>query len=108
MFNSVIIFLGLLFICFNQDSSKEITFDYESESFFAIIGLTGHGKSEFLNALVGEKVCEVSNKGKSKTQKIQLVELLYENNKFWAIDTPGLDDSNNNTEKINQIKEQIS
>ena len=50
----------------------------------------------------------MSNKGKSKTQKIQLVELLYENNKFCAIDTPGLDDSNNNTEKINQIKEQIS
>ena len=105
MFKHVVLLFSLLLICFNQNTSKDIPFDYETESFFAIIGLTGCGKSEFLNALAGEKVCETSNGGKSKTQKIQKVELLYKNNLFSAIDTPGLDDSNDDNSKIEIIKD---
>jgi len=80
-------------------------FDYINESYFAIIGLTGHGKSTFLNALSGFESCKVSSKGKSETQKNQLVSFVYKNHRFNAIDTPGLDDSTNNEEKINEIKE---
>ena len=105
MFKRVILLFSLLLICFNQFASNNIEFDYENESFFAIIGLTGCGKSEFLNALAGEKVCETSNKGKSKTQDIQKVELVYKNNLFSAIDTPGLDDSNDDNSKIEIIKD---
>ena len=105
MFKRVILLFSLLLICFNQNTSKDIPFDYETESFFAIIGLTGCGKSEFLNALAGKKECEKSNKGKSKTQDIQKVELEYKNNLFSAIDTPGLDDSKDDKPKIEIIKD---
>ena len=105
MFKYAALLFSLLLICFNQFASNDIEFDYETESFFAIIGLTGCGKSEFLNALAGVKVCETSNKGKSKTQDIQKVELVYKNNIFSAIDTPGLDDSNDDNSKIEIIKD---
>ena len=104
MFRNAIIILSLLIICLNQNSNSNNEFDYENESFFAVIGITGSGKSEFINALAGEKVCEVSNKAESKTKEIQIVELLYKNNKFNVIDTPGLDDSKNNTKNIELIK----
>ena len=79
--------------------------DYINESYFAVLGLTGHGKSTFLNAISGMESCKVSSKGKSQTQKNQLVSFVYKNHRFNAIDTPGLDDSTNNEEKINELKE---
>ena len=107
MFNHAVLLLSLMFICLHQFASNDIGFDYETESFFAIIGLTGCGKSKFLNALVGQDVCEVSNGSESKTQDIQKVELLYKNNLFSAIDTPGLDDSKDDNEKIKIIKDLV-
>ena len=107
MFKYAALLFSLLLICFNQFASNDIEFDYETESFFAIIGLTGCGKSEFLNAFAGQKVCETSYKSESKTQNYQKVELLYKNNLFSAVDTPGLDDSKDNNSKIKIIKDML-
>ena len=51
MFKHAVILLSLFIICLNQDTSKDISFDYENESYFAIIGLTGCGKRTLLNAI---------------------------------------------------------
>ena len=78
--------------------------DYLHESYFSVLGLTGTGKSLFLNALSDTESCIVGSKGKSCTQNNQLVSFIYNNHRFNAIDTPGLDDSDNNNEKIKILK----
>ena len=78
--------------------------DYLHESYFSVLGLTGTGKSLFLNALSNTESCIVGSKGKSCTQNNQLVSFIYNNHRFNAIDTPGLDDSDNNNEKIKILK----
>ena len=78
--------------------------DYLNESYFSVLGLTGTGKSLFLNAISDTESCIVGAKGKSCTQNNQLVSFIYSNHRFNAIDTPGLDDSDNNNEKINILK----
>ena len=80
------------------------TFDYTSESYFAVLGLTGAGKSSFLNAISDSESCVVGQVGKACTLNNQLVTFVYNNHRFIALDTPGLDDSDNNDEKINNLK----
>jgi len=80
------------------------TFDYISESYFAVLGLTGAGKSSFLNAISDSESCVVGQVGKACTLNNQLVTFVYNNHRFIALDTPGLDDSDNNEEKINNLK----
>ena len=67
--------------------------DYIYESFFVVFGLIGSGKSSFVNAISNTECCCVDNSGKPCTQLIQLVSFDYNNHRFYAIDTPGLDDS---------------
>ena len=79
--------------------------DYINESYFAVLGLTGAGKSSFLNAISGyDDYCLIGALGKACTQKNQLVSFVYNNHRFNAIDTPGLDDTDNNEEKVNVLK----
>lgn len=83
--------------------NNDTNIDYFHESYFAIIGTTGEGKSEFLNALCGKKICETSAKSKSKTKNNQLVIFNYNNHLFKAIDTPGLDDSDSSKDAEDNI-----
>ena len=78
--------------------------DYINESYFAVLGLTGVGKSSFLNAISDSDSCIIGNFGKSCTQTNQLVSFVFNNHRFNAIDTPGLDDSDNDDEKVNALK----
>lgn len=48
--------------------------------------------------------CQTSSKGNSETQQIQSVEFVFNGTSFVGIDTPGLDDSSRNLEKIQQLK----
>ena len=81
-----------------------MSIDYIYESYFAVLGLTGSGKSSFLNAISDSDSCKIGMLGISCTQKNQLVSFVFNNHRFNAIDTPGLDDSNNNDEKVNILK----
>ena len=81
-----------------------MSIDYINESYFAVVGLTGAGKSLFLNAISGYNSCIVASSGKACTQKNQLVSFVYNNHRFNALDTPGLDDTDNNQEKIKMLK----
>ena len=81
-----------------------MSIDYIYESYFAVLGLTGAGKSLFLNAISDSDSCLISLLGKACTQKNQLVSFVYENHRYNALDTPGLDDTDNNEEKIKILK----
>ncbi len=71
---------------------------------FIELGLTGAGKPSFINAISHTESCEVRKKCKACTQGIQLVTFVFNNHRFNAIDTPGLDDSDTNNERINTLK----
>lgn len=75
------------------------------DSYFAVLGLTGAGKSLFLNAISDSNQCEVGSIGKSCTQKNKLITFIYKNHRFNALDTAGLDDSNDNESKIKNLKD---
>lgn len=81
-----------------------MSIDYINESYFAVVGLTGAGKSMFLNAISDSNSCVVASTGKACTQVNQLVSFVYNNHRFNALDTPGLDDTDNNEEKIKLLK----
>lgn len=78
-----------------------LNFDYQryiDESYFAVLGITGVGKSSFLNALIGEVKCPVGKGGSSKTKNAQIINFIYNERQFFAIDTSGLDDDEDNEE----------
>jgi predicted GTPase len=80
---------------------------YTNGSYFTAIGITGEGKSSFLNVLSGKNGFSTSSKGNSETQTVQNVSFNFDGTSFVAIDTPGLDDSGNNSQKINDLKKLI-
>jgi len=75
-----------------------------NESYFVVLGLTGSGKSTFINALSNKSCCKVSNKGNSETKISQGVEFYLNNHTFTVVDTPGLGDSEDNEKVINELK----
>jgi len=79
-----------------------------NESYFVVLGLTGSGKSTFINALSNKSCCKVSNSGESETKKNQGVQFNRNNHTFIVVDTPGLGDSEDNNVVINQLKTLLS
>ena len=79
-----------------------------NESYFVILGLTGAGKSTFVNALSNKQCCKVSVKGKSMTQNNELIRFSQNHHTFYVVDTPGLGDSQNNERVINELKTLLS
>ena len=53
-----------------------------------VLGTVGHGKSNFLNRLAGEKVFE----SKKQVASVTLVPKMVETDDFKILDTPGLND----------------
>ena len=100
-----------LFILFQINvsllSTNESQMKYTNKSYFAAIGITGEGKSSFLNVLSGQYKFKTSSYGNSETQTIQDVNFDFNGNSFVAIDTPGLDDSVDNSKKIKDLKKLI-
>ena len=82
--------------------------DYIYESYFAVLGLTGAGKSSFLNAISETDCCLIGSLGKACTQANQLVSFVFNNHRYNAIDTPGLDDTDNNDQKVSILKGLLS
>ena len=92
--------LVLLLINENKNNLK-----YTNKSYFVVIGITGEGKSLFVNTISEmDNKFQTSSKGNSETQQIQSVEFVFNGTSFVGIDTPGLDDSSHNLEKIQQLK----
>ena len=92
--------LGFLLINENKNSLK-----YTNKSYFVVIGLTGEGKSLFINTISGmDNKFQTSSNGNSETQQIQSFEFVFNGTSFVGIDTPGLDDSFNYLKNIQQLK----
>lgn len=82
-------------------------FNYEryiDESYFAVLGITGVGKSSFLNALINEEKCEVGHEGKSQTKSAEIINFVYNHHLYYAIDTPGLDDDEDSDDDDENVK----
>ena len=96
----ILLQVNLSLLIDNETSSVK----YTNKSYFAVIGITGEGKSSFVNVLSEKSNFKESADGNSETQKIQDIEFDFEGNSLIAIDTPGLDDTLYNTEKIRNLK----
>lgn len=71
-----------------------------------VIGLTGQGKSSFINFMTDKKECIVSDLGTSCTKDYKMVDTIYgnANKELYFVDTPGLDDADGDKENIEEIK----
>ena len=76
--------------------------------YYAVIGITGVGKSQFLNALTDSQKATSSSSGNSHTQNFEIIPVGFEKKILRGVDTPGLSDSKDNKEKINKIKQLLS
>jgi signal recognition particle receptor subunit beta len=68
-----------------------------------VIGLTGQGKSAFINFMTNKEECEVSNKGTSCTKDYKMVDLYDKDTLYYFVDTPGLDDADGDKKNIEEI-----
>jgi len=68
-----------------------------------VIGMTGAGKSSFVNYITGKNICKVSNKASSCTHEYQMVDMIYGNKSLSFIDTPGLDDPKLDSKNIKEL-----
>jgi predicted GTPase len=101
---NTICFIILLQVNLSLLIDNEASMNYTNKSYFAVIGVTGEGKSSFVNVLSAKSNFKESADGNSETQKTQDIEFDFEGNSLIAIDTPGLDDTLYNTEKIRNLK----
>lgn len=102
-------FLVLCLLYFHFTNNLEVNDIEDSKScFYAVIGITGSGKSEFLNAITGTKSLKTSCDANSITQEFKVAASNYNNKILLGIDTPGLSDSTNNDEKKKKLKEILS
>lgn len=87
--------MGGIFRCSLDDFEKvkNIKIDETNVKVIVLLGLTGAGKSSFINGIVGRNECEVGHKAESCTKKLKIVNYLKDGINYYFIDTPGFEDS---------------
>lgn len=68
-----------------------------------LLGITGVGKSSFINAITKKKECKVGDTTKACTQEIKQADIGNEGYNFYFVDTPGLDDGKGDAKNIAQL-----
>lgn len=56
--------------------------------YYAVIGITGVGKSQFLNALTDSQNATASSSGNSHTQNFEIIPVGFEKKIIRGVDTP--------------------
>ena len=74
------------------------------DRFVVLLGETGSGKSTFINSITNDNLCITSSESKSCTKNIQIVKLFIDGYNIYFVDTPGLNDQ----EEDKKNKEQIT
>ena len=73
-----------------------------------VLGITGKGKSSFINAMKGSKVADTSPYGNRCTTKIKYHNIYRDKDNFSFIDTPGLNDKLADDEHLKLIREEAT
>ena len=93
--------LGFVAENFMKDQRFEVK---NRRKIILVIGLTGQGKSSFINFMTNKEECEVSDKGASCTKEYKMVSLYDKDTVYYFVDTPGLDDASGDKNNIEEIK----
>ena len=94
---SILEYAGLKFM---KDSRFEVS---NRRKIILVIGLTGSGKSSFVNFMTNKDLCEVSDKGSSCTKDYKMVDVYDKDTVYYFVDTPGLDDAAGDKSNIEAI-----
>ena len=94
---SILEYVGLKFM---KDSRFEVS---NRRKIILVIGLTGAGKSSFINFMTNKNLCEVSDKGSSCTKDYKMVDVFNNETIYYFVDTPGLDDASGDLKNIEEI-----
>ena len=78
-----------------------------NQKFIVVVGMTGVGKSSFVNFITGKNSCEVSNSSSTCTAKYEMVNCPYccdsSYRVLYFVDTPGLDDPKGDQKNIEEL-----
>ena len=85
---------------FMQDHRFEVS---NNRRIILVVGLTGSGKSSFINFMTNKDLCEVSDNASSWTKDYKMVDLYYDSKVYYFVDTPGLDDAEGDKNNIEEI-----
>ena len=87
----------------NQNYENKFILDDIRDKTSVLLGLTGAGKSSFINAITQKNNCKVAPTIKACTKKINQSDINYDGYNFYFVDTPGLDDGEGDKDNINQL-----
>ena len=77
------------------------------QKFIVVVGMTGVGKSSFVNFITGKNSCEVSNSSSACTAEYKMVDCAYccgsSYRSLYFVDTPGLDDPKGDQKNIEEL-----
>ena len=68
-----------------------------------VIGMTGAGKSSFVNYITNKYMCKASDSASTSTQEYIMVEMIYNSKTLYFFDTPGLDDPNSDIKNVEKM-----
>ena len=85
---------------FMKDQRFEVN---NRRKFILVIGVTGTGKSSFINFMTNKDECKVSDEGESCTKDYKIVDIYDKDTIYYFVDTPGLDDSEGDKKNIEEI-----
>ena len=87
----------------NSCYEKKFVMDDIRDKISILLGITGVGKSSFINSITKKKECKVGDTSKACTQKINQSDISNEGYNFYFVDTPGLDDGEGDEKNIAQL-----
>ena len=94
-----------------QKFMKDQRFEVKNKrKIILVVGLTGSGKSSFINFITDKNECKVSSKSYSCIKDYKMVDLYDRDTVYYFVDTPGLDDAagdKNNIEAIIKFRNTI-
>ena len=87
----------------NSNYEKKFVMDEIRDKISILLGITGVGKSSFINCITQKKECKVGDTSKACTQKINQADITNEGYNFYFVDTPGLDDGDGDEKNVAQL-----